>query len=234
MKKQIFIFGVISIFIVSGVCSASPLMDYSKGNTSIDMTIRSGEISVNNDWAGNSLKKDVDSNFEGTITHGLGGRVAIQYRNTFGDSESYYSLSKDTKITLRSQEVNILYKLNKQISAYAGLVQVETSQVGALKTTTLSNLAQTIGNHPYQKSGYQVGLIGTTSLGPKLVGYASVGLGNCVDSYEVGLGYEVARNLEFNVGYKNAKYKGMEVRFLEVFPYDCTFKGTTLGLTYRF
>jgi len=239
MKKLTFIFAIIAILALTGVCSASPLMNYSKGKASIDLTIRPGYVNIFTS-VGSSETKDADkNNFEGTITYGLGHNIALQYRNTTGNSETFpitvFGLTNNNaRSTLNAQEFNILYKLNKNVAVYLGWVQAKVGQpAGEYNIST--GIARLFDDYA-KKNDYQVGLVGTKKLGPKLTGYASAATGKYITNYEIGIGYEVAKNVEFNLGYKNTKYKDFAVsnHGLLLFTYDYQIKGLAYGLTYKF
>ncbi|MBP2642159.1 MAG: hypothetical protein H6Q67_46 [Firmicutes bacterium] len=241
MKKSIFITTVALVFAVASVGSASPLSDFSTGKASIDLNVRSGgdiEVSAEGDSVTGDAK---DCNFEGTITYGLGNNFAIQYRNTTGDSKKYngtvyydsYVLDGNINGTSKAQEFNVLYTLNKNFIAYVGWTQ---AKAGFDASGTVNGAPASISMSGNNTNGYQVGLTGVTNFGAGFNGYATVAAGNHITNYEIGVGYEIAKNCELNIGYKDTKYKDLSISYggYSYSGYDYEFKGMTYGATYKF
>lgn len=218
------------------VCSASPLMDYSAGKTSLDLNFK-----PSSDLSGEGVSLDgKGTNLDLGVTAGLGNKFAVQYRYNTGDSKSYngnltygsYDIIGSANTTFKAQELNVLYKMDKNVSAFIGWVQATPGLEanGTINGTAVSGSVDTNNN------GYQVGLVGSTKLGDKFTGYGMVAAGNKLTNYEVGVSYEVAQNLELNLGYKDAKYKNLTLKYdgdsTPEFSYEV--KGLTYGLTYKF
>lgn len=193
MKK---IVGLTATFALalSTACFASPSMDYNQGATSIDLSVSSA--SVTPDYGS---KLDGSSSLSGAITTGLGGDFALQYK---------YNNYKTDDPTVKSQEFNLLYKLDKGLAVFAGDVRNEMTYTNTV-------------------NGLQVGLIGTVPIAERTNAYGIVGTGNKINSYEVGIGYQIAKNTELNVAYRDAKFKDFDSG-------DVTVKGMSYGISYKF
>ncbi len=211
MKKLAVILAVLlCTFMTAGVTTASPLTDYSAGKVALDVN-----------WTP-SLDMEVDSltgdgksgNFDYGLTAGLGGKWAIQYRYFNPVSKDYGGYHGG----IRSQEANILYKLDNNLSAFAGWHQARLT-------------INAPGFSLPSKSTWQVGLIGTTALGKKTTLYGIVGAGSSLLNAEAGFAYALAKDLDVNLFYR---YKRIDDLRLNDSDIDTTTKGFGLGLTYRF
>jgi opacity protein-like surface antigen len=211
MKKLAVIVAVLlCTFMFAGVTTASPLTDYSAGKVALDVN-----WTPNNDIEANGYSIDgKNANFDYGLTAGLGNKWAIQYRYFNPVSKDYGNYHAG----VRSQEVNLLYQLDKNLSAFAGWHQakITTNAPGF----TLDN-----------KSTWQVGLIGTTALSNKTSLYGIVGAGGSLFSAEAGFAYALNKDLDVNLFYRYKRIDDLKVNDYEL---DTTTKGFGLGLTYRF
>jgi hypothetical protein len=217
MKKQVLAALAAAAMLTAGVASASPLTDYSLGKASVDLTYRHAKQTMTDGG-----KTDFDSKYnpEVGVTVGLGNNFAFQYNGSYYESKdtSFGPLSAKTKI--QSNEYNVLYKLDKNISAYAGVDRVQ----GKLGINGLWADSES-------DNRWQVGLVGSTELAKNLTAYAKVGAGDDLTRWGIGVGYQFAPGLEFNVDYMETKvdnfaYKGYKA--------DGKAKGLGLGVTYKF
>ncbi|MDR7866443.1 MAG: hypothetical protein RIN56_06445 [Sporomusaceae bacterium] len=211
MKKLAIILAVLlCTFTTAGVTMASPLTDYSAGKVALDVN-----WTPSLDLEANGETLDGKSgNFDYGLTAGLGGKWAIQYRYFNPVSKDYSGFHGG----VRSQEVNVLYKLDKNLSAFAGWHQ-------ARLTTNAP------GYSLPGKSTWQVGLIGTTALGKKTTLYGIVGAGGSLLNAEAGFAYALAKDLDVNLFYRYKRIDDLKVNDIDL---DTTTKGFGLGLTYRF
>jgi hypothetical protein len=211
MKKSAMIAtaAAVATMICSGV-SAAPLTDYSEGKTAIDLTSRSSDL---ND---NGLSFDKKSNLDWGITTGLGNKFAIQYNG-------YNAKSKDNgyinNLELKTQEFNVLYQIDKNISAYTGIVKSKANW---------SN-----GDTSNEKSNMQFGLIGSTKIADKTTAYASVAVASDFTNWKIGVSQEIAPNLDFNVDYRRMQVKNL-TGDMYTGSDDITAKGLGYGVTYKF
>ena len=211
MKKiAVILTMLLCIFMTAGVTLASPLSDYSAGKVALDVN-----WTPRLDMEANGLSGDGrSSNFDFGLTAGLGNRWAIQYRHFNPVSKNYGGYHAG----IRSQEVNLLYKLDKNLSAFAGWHQARIT-------------ASHHGLSLPDKSTWQLGLIGTTALAKKTTLYGIVGAGNSLLNAEAGLSYALTRDMDVNLFYRYKKIDNLKINSVD---FDTTVKGFGLGLTYRF
>jgi len=131
------------------------------------------------------------------ITSGLASGFALQYK--YNNFKTNAPAAGDPSMI--AQELNVLYKLDKSLTAFVG------------------------GARFNMKNGLQFGVIGTSKIAEKTKVYGVIGLGK-IQSYEIGVGYEIDKSTEFNVGYRNAKYKSNDV--------DFTLKGMNTTVSFKF
>jgi hypothetical protein len=220
MKKSAIITAAVATMICSGV-SAAPLTDYSAGKTAIDLSFRNSDVEDN----GLSLNKK--NNLDWGITTGLGNKFALQYNG-------YNAKSKDTavfdagdgvtniiNVGLKTQEFNVLYQIDKNISAYTGIVKSKVN--GSFNGTALSS---------DEKSKVQLGLIGSTKIADKTTAYASFAVASDFTNWKIGVSQEIAPNLDFNVDYRRMQVKDITGNYVGTD--DVTTKGLGYGVTYKF
>ncbi len=236
MKKILYITAIL-IFALSTVSFASPATDYSQGKVAIDISIRPN---MDLDFGGNKLDGK-SSNPNLGVTIGLGNKMAFQYRNDAADSKSYtfggsvYGIAINGEIhgDFKAQEYNLLYKIDKNLTALVGL----TNAKGSLKASgTIGGQPGSIDFSGKDSNGYQVGLIGTTKLAEKANAYGIISAGNKITNYEVGVSYEFTKNAEFNLFYRDTTYKGIKVTYggVDSPDFDYKAKGMGYGITYKF
>jgi opacity protein-like surface antigen len=240
MKKSIGIAMVMVIMLVmTSVGFAAPLSDYSAGKTSIDLTWRNsdGKSSGSDEDGSWETKFGKKSNLDFGITSGLGNNFAIQYAGYNAKSKDAVSWSdaNETGIAtakLKTQEFNVLYKLNKNLSAYTGLVRIKAEENANVSYTDGSpSESESYGTKT--KNAMQFGLIGTVKLAEKTTAYAQVGVASNFTNWKIGVSQAISSNLDFNVDYrgvkaKNLKFQGEDEKF------DASAKGIGFGITYKF
>jgi len=220
------------------VATASPLTNFSQGKGSIDLTFRNTQDTIMGideldcDATSNWPKKN---NFDGTVTYSLNSRFAVQYRNFASKSETYHSdnnwftelSSGNLKIT--TNEFNILYKLNKNTDAFVGWVGVK-GKYQDLETSEFSGIF-------HAKNYYQLGVVTSTAIADKTILWGSAAVGNKLENYEAGVGYQISPALEFNVDYRYLKSKGFSFNdgnSDELSNLSLMAKGLGFGLTYKY
>jgi hypothetical protein len=191
------------LFLVIGVCQASPLQDFSQGKTALDINWRP------NVELRHSPVDSLPTGIEFSLTHGLGDKTAVEYRQTRYDS---FYLAKNTA---RNEELNLLYKYNNNIQFYSGY------------STTSFKVENT--NIDLKKNVLQLGLIGMKPLSAKTTLYAIVGGGNNVINIEAGWSYLLRPGLELN-----ASYRHLSVESIGPARAKAHFRGVGLGLTCKF
>ena len=225
MRKTAILAMVAATMLTTGVGSASPLNDYSAGKTSIDMTWRQSSIDATSQSVTDSLSKKGSMEFG--ITTGLGSNFACQYTNA-------NNKSKDTNLpdgaggtyrengSLKTQEFNVLYKLDKNVSAYVGMVNIK----GNIND-------EGSGSSSSSKNKMQFGLMGSTKLADKTTAYAQVGFASSYNNWKIGISQEVAPNLELNIDYRRNQAKKMSFDN-GLGDVDMTAKGIGVGVSYKF
>ena len=126
----------------------------------------------------------------------------------------------------------MLYKLNKNVSVYTGLVRVK-AQEDANVSYTDGSPSETESYSTKTKNKIQFGLVGSTKLAEKTTAYAQVGVASNLTNWKVGVSQEIAPNVEFNVDYRRLKAKKLEFKG-EGEQFDATSKGVGFGVTYKF
>jgi len=225
MKKTAILTMVVATMLTTSVGFAAPLSDYSAGKTSVDLTWRQSSIDANSQFSNDALSKK--GNIEFGITTGLGNNFALQYTNA-------NSKSKDTNLpdgagstyrengSLKMQEFNVLYNLDKNVSVYTGIVSLKgnvDAEGGAPSSSSKSKL--------------QFGVMGSTKLGDKTTAYAQVGVASSFTNWKVGISQEVAPNLELNIDYRRTQAKKMSFDN-GLGDVDMTAKGIGVGVSYKF
>lgn len=228
MKK--FCLTVLFLFALSTVAFASPLMDFSQGKGSIDLTWRDAKNSSSGDVFGDGKSK---YNLDGAITLGLGNNWAFQYRSfnpQSGDTPMLAPQTGTDKSKITTNEFNILYKLDKNLAVFAGWANAKgeitfTDYPGFNFTTKTKNL-------------WQVGFVGNTAIADKTTLWASAAFGSSsMTNWEVGVSYEFAPNFEFNVNYREFKaddFTGTSTNGTAMRLTTAKSKGLGFGVTYKF
>ncbi|MBP2654054.1 MAG: hypothetical protein H6Q73_1623 [Firmicutes bacterium] len=216
MKKLLVTLSCLLLF--SSVAFASPQMDFSAGSGSIDLIGRNTENTITVDGEYNFDKK---FNFDGTVTAGLGNDFALQYRNFVPKSKntSIDGITYTSKI--RTNEYNLLYKLDTNVAALAGLVNTK----GYLNANGLGS------SETNSKNYWQVGIVASTVVAPNTTLWGSAAAGKNLTNYEVGAAYEFSPGWEFDVNYRNIKLKDFDVENANP---DFAASGFGLGVTYKF
>lgn len=233
MKKKVLL-TLAAAMAVTSVSFASPLSNYDKGSLAIDLNM---SISPKLE-SGESI--DAKSRLGAGISYGIGNKFAVQYnysdnksKNTpfeEDDGTNYAIGTLNAQVT--GQQFNLLYQINPNISAFAGWTK---SKLKVNSTFEYGDGSGPLGNgsttDKESQNGYQVGFIGQTKLADNLTGWALIGAGNKVNAYEIGVGYDLAKNTEFNVFYRQTKYKDFGDSDDK---YDVKTKGLGAGLTFKF
>ena len=148
--------------------------------------------------------RDAKTHFSGgDVTYVLNDKVDLQYDNN------------NTKASHNGDRVNEhavrgIYHINPYISAFGGVTRVNTKMAGHR-------------DHDY---GGQIGLEGQVPVADKVTAFGSVGIGDDVNTYEVGVGYNFNENLDAHVKYRRDD--------IDVNNYDNDVKGWQVGMGYKF
>ncbi|SDF77188.1 hypothetical protein [Sporomusa acidovorans] len=229
MKKTAILAMTTAAILTASVGLAAPLTDYSKGKTSIDVTWRQSDINAKSQLFNDDLDKQ--DNLDYGITTGLGNKFAVQYNyynakskdttfsTSFVDSGTYEYKENGS---LKTQEFNVLYKIDKALSAYVGVAQIKGTMYSDGYDFTSG-----------KENKLQFGLIGSAKLFDKTTAYAQVGVASDFYKWKLGVSQEIAPNLELNVDYSRAQAKNMNFDG-GVGAVDITTKGLGFGLSLKF
>lgn len=230
-KHIVFILTMVCSTLIAGVSSASPLTDYSPGSTAVDikwfpalyMTDRYTTAIA--ELNGTDIANGKQENSEWGVTTGLGGNWAIQYRQFNPETEDFEDSGLLQKYGLRTQELNVLYKIDQSISAFAGWHQARYTYEAEIDANVTAQ----------DKNVLQAGLIGTTQVASKTQLYGLVGVGEALVDCELGVSYAVAKALDLDLVYRY-KQVGELVDTTFGTPYEdaVTIEGLGLGITYKF
>lgn len=138
----------------------------------------------------------------GDVTYVLSPKWGIQYQNNYvrgntGNRVSEHVLTGD-------------YYINEQLTAFAGGTYVQAEKAGVSKNSY----------------GYQWGVKGQMQLPFHLQGYARIGVGNKINSYTVGVGYEVLPGIDAHLQYRRSR--------IRTAGYDDSVHGVQVGMGYKF
>lgn len=229
-KRALFVsLTVVCIWLVAGVSFASPLADFSQGKTTVDVTWFPN-LSMKDRYAsafdnGTDRATGRKGNFDFGLTSGLGRKWAVQYRQFNPETKSYRTGMDTQKFGFESQELNVLYELDQNLSAFAGWHQAKytfTSTINPNMSASNNNVIQ-------------IGLIGTTQIAPKTHLFGVIGAGKDLSSCEIGLSYEVTKQLDFSILYRYKKAGQLDdVTFGQPYRDKVTAKGFGFGATYKF
>ena len=223
MRKTVSLAIAAATMLAANIGFAAPLSDYSAGKTAIDLTFRNTDVA--DKGPGYDISFDKKNNMDWGITTGLGNKFAVQYNG-------YNAKTKDTYVEqfgisgkgeLKNQELNVLYKIDDNVSAYMGVVQskwtISEDSSGSSSTDS--------------KNEIQFGLIGSTKIVDKTTAYASFAAGSDLINWKVGLSQEIVPNVDLNVDYRSLKVKNLTGSdFTD--KVDTTAKGLGVGVTYKF
>lgn len=225
---------IASLMLIGSVAVASPLTDYSAGKGSIDLTWRNTTNSGTAAGAGLAVNGDSSSkyNLDGALTFGLNNNFAFQFR-TFSPESKDTLISGGGGMTNKSKysadEYNVLYKVDKNVAVFTGLVNAK----GRL---TFSN--PTLNFSTKSKNLWQIGLIGSSPIADRTTLWASVAARNSnMVNWEIGASYGFAPNLELNVNYRQFKandFTGYLSNGSAVNVSEVKSRGLGFGVTYKF
>lgn len=137
----------------------------------------------------------------GDVTYMLSDRWDVQYTNNYTKSDEHHRINEHSLVGD--------YHFSPYLSAYGGATYV--------KTHTYND------KHSY---GYQVGVKGQIPLAERWQGFGSIGFGDDVDTYEVGVGYDITPDWDAHIKYRRSS--------VDVDNYDNDVKGWQIGMGYKF
>lgn len=226
MKKVLGI--LVCLMMLSTAALASPLMDYSSGKGSVDLTWRNAQNSSTGAYYGTSSTK---YNLDGAITFGLGNNFAIQYRTFNPESDATPSNVGGTAVSkISTNEFNLLYKLDKNVAIFTG--------VGTVKGEGSFSSAPGYNYTTQSKTLWQLGVVGNMPIGAKTNLWASAAAGgDSLTNWEIGVSYEFSPGWEFDVNYREVKadtFTGTNSNGTPFTLNEAKSKGAGFGVTYKF
>ncbi len=272
MKKITLI--ALLVFAFTSVASAAPLMEFDKGKVALDYTFRpsldfsatgnvSGYIGDIGSWGINesfsfsgSRDFDGDANLDLGLTFGIGNKWALQYRQynpsgtiwsgSFDIEGATVNLGFDGKI--RSDEFNLLYNLNKNWNAFVGAVRykggVKTNLSGSYSDWSAGLSIPELWSD--DQDTIQFGVVGSYKIAKKTNLWGLASFGSDYRNWEAGLSYDLGKDVQFNVSYRDTKFDGLKFAGAHItapagyesshagVTTDVTVKGWGFGLTYKF
>lgn len=205
------------VLALSTTVSAGPQTDFSKGKTSVDLTVMSPFLK--SQVHGGPTEWDRKTGLEGRITTGLGDKLGVQYN---------YSDSPGSKNgwdnNLKTHELNLLYKIDKHFYAVAGVNRLS----GYVGVPGRGQLDVKADNH------YEVGIGYITKFNDKLTGWAMVAGGNGNQTLEAGLAYPLSDNADINIFGRYKKFYDVKVESYGDQNFRMTNTAVGLGVTFRF
>ena len=201
MKK--IVLGVVAAsLLVTSAAYAAPMTSMDKGTGKIDAAFTMGS-SLKGEGNGQSADFGGNNRYRLGVTYGLGDKLGIDYK--------YAAHAGDYDSSVQSHQLNLMYQFNPNVAAFAGYVH---------------NRAKVEGDSNTQ-NGYQVGVLGNMKIAKRTTAWASIGVGNKITAYEIGVGYDLTKNFDVNLFYNDTKYKGFDAA-------DFKTHGVNLGVTYHF
>lgn len=153
--------------------------------------------------AGGTMPKK--TNFDFGITAGLGNNWGVQYK--------YQGCNADNGWDGKVQEFNAVYKFDNNFQAFAGMNKFSGDSIDS-------------------SNKFQLGITGTTKLGDKLSGWATLAAGGSNFSYELGLGQALSKDWDLNLFYRHKKFNDVKMTWGP--KGDVTVSGFGLGVTAKF
>ena len=149
------------------------------------------------------------------------------------------SLTSKTRV----EEYNVMYKLDKNFSLFTGIVKASPSLKANASAKLYWDDASYSGDVSIQghdKNIWQFGVVAVKPLNKDFTTYGIASVGSDYRNLEVGLGYKVAKDLEFNVNYRDLKVDDMKFANFTTpeksynLTTDAEIKGWGFGVTYNF
>lgn len=200
MKKLLILTLALALGITT-VCSASLLKNYAQGKVAVDLGLT---IPTSNKYEGTSVGSKKTSPYAG-VTVDLGSNMAVNYK------WNQYKNSGSTKV--QAQQLNLMYKVLPVLDVYAGYVNSDVKLRGDSRT---------------RNSG-QIGVQGRVELPFLCTLWGRAGVGNKLNSFEIGLSRSLVSNVELNLSYYDNKFKDSGPGGI-----DAKTKGVNVGMTVKF
>lgn len=210
MNKKVLLGLTLGLSLSTAAACAAPLEDYSVGKAEVNVgtTLAPAMATSQN---GHTDKGSVKNRIEGGATVGLGHNMAFQFK--YVDNQQKPNSSE---FNLRTQEYNLRYKVDKNLSAYVGQMHARFEAKGFGNAT---------------RNTLQAGVQYETKLGKNVTGWAGMGFGSNLQHYELGVGYALTQNIDLDLSYQYTQVKDFHIAGTNV---DSTGKGLYAGLSFKF
>lgn len=262
MKKLIVTIAL--LIFTTAVAYAAPTLDFAQGKATADITFRFSPDYTATGWIeGNSgnLSQDFngDTHIEWGMIVGIDRNWAFQYRQanpkakwgipfnseTPTAAPSYseqvvaapiYTPGYPSSVTIeskfRQEEYNVLYKLDKNFALFTGLVRA-TPSLGV--NATINGYPVNIAAQGEDKNIWHFGVLGMAPFADKFNAYGVASFGSDYRNWEVGIAYDVAKNVKLDVNYRDMKVDNMTLATIgSAVKSDSQYKGWGMGITYSF
>ena len=235
MKK--ILLSLIALMVFSSIAMASPLMDYSQGKGSFDISVRPN-MDVDLDFNGqvflpNGERLDgKSSNLDYNLTLGLGKDLAVQFRLFEPATKSHRvtsfpnpanNLYDSDKSSYK--EFNILHKISNNVSAFVGYIEGQST-----RTRVWTNSAPFSVRPSETIKQAQIGLLGSAKLSKELALYGSYAVASGIINAEAGLSHKLSPNTELSVSYRYISFSSLN--FPDSINGDTKVNLTTKGIGY--
>lgn len=154
-----------------------------------------------------------------------------------------HAVNVNLEAKTRVDEYNVMYKMDKNFSLFTGLVKASPSLKVNASVQPNRNQLPFSGNVSFQgedKNIWQFGVVAVKPLNNDFTTYGIASVGSDYHNWELGLGYKIAKDLEFNVNYRDMKIDNMKFANFTTpnHSYDLTtdtkIKGWGFGVNYNF
>lgn len=207
MKKKGIVLGVMAAtLLTSAVAYAAPMTSMEKGTGKVDASMAFGSSAKADLGGDGTYDLDGKNRYRLGATYGLGDNWGIEYKYVNNEASRVDG-------SLQSNQLNAIYQFNPNVAAFAGFVNNRAKAFG--------------GEWKDSQSGYQVGVLGRMDVAKRTSAWASIGVGNVLTAYEVGVGYDLTHNFDLNLFYNDTKYKDID-------GLDIKTHSVNLGVTYHF
>ena len=210
--KKILLGALTLSLLVTSAAYAAPMTNLDKGTGKVDASFSFGPY-LQAEEGTHTLNLDGSKITRLGATYGLGNKWGLDYKYV-GHTGDYME-----GVSLQSNQVNAVYQFTPNVAAFAGYVNNRFSVEDVEKEGHTS------------ASGYQVGVLGRMEIAKRTSAWASIGVGNVINAYEVGVGYDLTHNFDLNLFYNDTKYKGFSD---EAGNLDFHTHSVNLGVTYHF
>lgn len=178
---------------------AAPVTDFEKGAVTIELGSTLGSKFEGKTNVPLGLPKSVDgkSGFKYGVAVGMGNDYALQYKGGKFKSEDFNLGGSPIHGKSDLQELNVIHKINPNLSLVGGWVQNKISYSRDVKEAT--------------KAAVHAGFVVSQPLNETSKLFASYLGGKNAAYLEAGIAFKVAKNSEFAVSYAEREFKDLPV-----------------------